>query len=72
MSLRFRRRFVGRTLEALVLNGSRPDGRLRALTDNFIDLWLDATGRPAGGLYNRLMPARITGVEAGETLADVA
>ncbi|HKQ97360.1 MAG TPA: MiaB/RimO family radical SAM methylthiotransferase, partial [Candidatus Polarisedimenticolia bacterium] len=72
LSLRFRRRFVGRALEALVLRGSRPDGRLRALTDNYIDLWLDPGGRPAGELRNRLLPARVSAVGADETLAAVA
>jgi threonylcarbamoyladenosine tRNA methylthiotransferase MtaB len=72
LSLRFRRRFVGRTLTALVLRGSRPDGRLRALTDNYIDLWLDPAGQSAAGLANTLAPARVTAVDAGDTFADVA
>ena len=72
LSLRFRRRFVGRTLEAIVLIGTRPDGRMRALTDNFIDLWLDPAGRPAAALRNTLLPVRVTAVEGGDTLADAA
>lgn len=72
LSLRFRRRFVGRCLEALVLRGSRPDGRLRALTDNYIDLWLDPAGRPADGLRNRLVSVRVSAVDGDETLAAVA
>ncbi|HUD72835.1 MAG TPA: MiaB/RimO family radical SAM methylthiotransferase [Dongiaceae bacterium] len=71
LSLRFRRRFVGRTLEAIVLQGSRPDGRIRALTDNYIDLWLDPGGR-AGLAAGTLTSARVTAVDAGDTLAEAA
>ncbi len=71
LSIRFRRRFVGRTFEAIVLHGSRPDGRIRALTDNYIDLWLDPGGR-AGLAAGALTSARVTAVDAGETLAEVA
>jgi threonylcarbamoyladenosine tRNA methylthiotransferase MtaB len=68
LAIRFRRRFVGRDVEALVLRESRADGRLRALSGNFIDLWLDPVGRDPGDLFNRLIAARVT--EAGdETLA---
>ena len=72
LSLRFRRRFVGRALRALVLREVRPDGRLRALTDNFIDLGLDAKGRPAGEMFNRLVGARIASATETDTLAVVA
>ena len=68
LAWRFRRRFVGRDLEALVLRETRADGRLRALTGNFIDLWLDPERREPGDLVNRLVAARVT--DAGdETLA---
>jgi threonylcarbamoyladenosine tRNA methylthiotransferase MtaB len=68
LARRFRRRFVGRDLEALVLRETRADGRLRALTGNFIDLWLDPQRRDPGSLVNRLVAARVT--DAGdETLA---
>ncbi len=69
LSLRFRRSFVGRDLPALTLREIRPDGRLRALTDNFIDLGLDLAGRPPGPLMNRLVTARIMGASSDDTLA---
>ncbi len=72
LSLRFRRRFVGRTLEVLALREVRPDGRIRALSDNFIDCGLQAGGRDAGELFNRLVTARITAVDETGTLAEVA
>jgi threonylcarbamoyladenosine tRNA methylthiotransferase MtaB len=72
LSLRFRRRFVGRVLPALVLREVRPDGRLRALTDNFIDLGLEAGPRPAEGLMNRLVAARVVSASAGDTRAVLA
>jgi len=71
LSFRFRRRFVGRRLEAIVLNGTRPDGRVRALTDNYIDLWLDPGGR-AGLAAGALISARVAAVDAGDTLAEIA
>lgn len=68
LAARFRRRFVGRDVEALVLRETRADGRLRALSGNFIDLWLDPDRRDPGDLFNRLVAARVT--DAGdETLA---
>jgi threonylcarbamoyladenosine tRNA methylthiotransferase MtaB len=70
LSLRFRRRFVGRTVEAIVLHGSRADGRIRALTDNYIDVWLEPGGR-AGLAAGVLTPARVTAVDAGDTLAEI-
>jgi threonylcarbamoyladenosine tRNA methylthiotransferase MtaB len=65
LSLRFRRSFAGRTRTALTLNEVRPDGRLRALTDNFIDLGCDLEGRDAAAWMNRLVRVRID--EATET-----
>lgn len=61
----FRRRFVGRTLPALVLQETRPDGRMRALTDNFIDLGLEASASE----INTIVPARVTAVTAVDTFA---
>jgi threonylcarbamoyladenosine tRNA methylthiotransferase MtaB len=72
LSLRFRRSFLGRDLSVLVLREVRPDGRLRALSDNYIDLGLDAGGRPAGDLFNRMVAARVTEATDGDTLARVA
>ena len=72
LSLRFRRSFLGRTLPALTLQGRRPDGRLRGLSDNFIDIEIDP-GRRRGGLSsNRLLEVRITAVEPARTLASIA
>ncbi|HEV8701006.1 MAG TPA: MiaB/RimO family radical SAM methylthiotransferase [Candidatus Polarisedimenticolia bacterium] len=65
LSLRFRRSLVGGTRTALTLNEVRPDGRLRALTDNFIDLGCDLEGRDAAAWMNRLVRVRID--EAIET-----
>jgi len=59
LSLRFRRSFAGRTRTALTLNEVRPDGRLRALTDNFIDLGCDLEGRDPARWMNRLVRVRI-------------
>jgi len=59
LSLRFRRSFVGHTRSALTLREIRPDGRIRALTDNFIDLGCEAAGGDPGALMNRLLPVRI-------------
>jgi len=72
LSLRFRRRFVGRELPVLVLRGTRPDGRLRALTDNFIDLGLDGDRRTSTRLENRLVMARITAAAGDDTIAVLA
>jgi threonylcarbamoyladenosine tRNA methylthiotransferase MtaB len=71
LSLRFRRRFIGRTLDVLALREVRPDGRVRALSDNFIDCGLDPGGRDAGDLFNRLVTARITAADETGTLAEV-
>ncbi len=72
LSLRFHRSFVGRDLPALTLREVRADGRLRALSDNFIDLGLDVGGAPAGSLMNRLVTARVTAATENDTLAVVA
>ncbi|MFQ5876489.1 MAG: tRNA (N(6)-L-threonylcarbamoyladenosine(37)-C(2))-methylthiotransferase MtaB [Acidobacteriota bacterium] len=69
ISLRFRESFVGRDLPALTLREVRPDGRLRALTDNFIDVGVDLDGRDADALSNRLVALRITSASETHTLA---
>ncbi len=49
--LRFRRRFLGTTLECVVLGRPAKDGSIRALSDNFIEITLpEAPGVPAGRL----------------------
>ena len=65
LSLRFRKRFVGRRLDAVVLGG--PNGRLRALTGNFIEADLD-TGSARPGSAADL---RIVRVEPERTRAQV-
>lgn len=72
LSLRYRRRFVGHTLPALALRETGPDGRVRALTDNFIDCGVDPGRGQAGDLFNRLLTVRITSADEGRTLAEVA
>jgi len=69
---RFRRGFLGRELPVLTLREVRPDGRVRALSDNFIDLGLDPGVRRPEDLFNRLLTARITHVTDRETAARVA
>jgi len=59
LSHRFRASFVGRDLEVLGLRDCLPDGRVRALSGNFIDMALLA--RPED-CVNRLVKARITEV----------
>jgi len=66
LSLRFRTSFLGRNLEALGLRETRPDGRLRALSGNFIELAVE--GAPVH-CVNRLFQARVTHVEANEVSA---
>ncbi len=63
--LEFRRRFVGRTLDAVVLGEPGEDGSSRALTGNYIETRIDG-----GGLEPR-RPVRvlILRVENGETFA---
>src|SRR5207245_579226 len=72
LSLRFRRSFIGRDLPVLTLRAIRPDGRLRALSDNFIDLGLDPAGRAPGALMNAIVTARVTAATDDDTLAAVA
>jgi threonylcarbamoyladenosine tRNA methylthiotransferase MtaB len=71
-SLRFRSSFVGRELPVLTLREIRPDGRLRALSDNYIDLGIDLDGRGAGPLFNRLLTARITHATENDTIATLS
>jgi len=68
LSLRFRLAHVGRTRMALTLREVRPDGRLRALTDNFIDLGCSLEGSDPAPLMNRLLRVRITGATDHDTL----
>jgi len=68
LSLRFRRSFVGKVRTALVLREFRPDGRLRALTDNFIDLGCDPEDRDPARLMNRLLDVAITDATERATL----
>jgi threonylcarbamoyladenosine tRNA methylthiotransferase MtaB len=72
LSLRFRRSLVGRALQVLTLGEVLPDGRLRALSDNFVDLGIDLAGREALPLMNRLLTARVVAAEEGGTLATLA
>ncbi len=72
LSLRYRRSFVGRQVSVLTLREIRPDGRLRGLTDNFIDLGLDLAGRDAAPLMNQILPVRITDATERGTLAAIA
>jgi threonylcarbamoyladenosine tRNA methylthiotransferase MtaB len=72
LSLRFRRRYVGRRLRVLGLREVRADGRVRALSDNFIDCGVDPGGGEAGDLFNRLVEVRITAADDTGTLAEVA
>lgn len=58
---RFRSSFVGRDLEVLSLRERRADGRLRALSGNFIEVALQAPELAA----NRFLRARVTGVGPG-------
>ncbi len=69
LSLQFRRGFVDRDLSVLALREIRPDGRLRALSDNFIDLGIDPGDRPAGDYFNRLLTVRVTAASGEDTLA---
>ncbi|MEK7799214.1 MAG: tRNA (N(6)-L-threonylcarbamoyladenosine(37)-C(2))-methylthiotransferase MtaB [Acidobacteriota bacterium] len=72
LSLRFRRSFAGQARTALTLQEVRSDGRLRALTDNFIDLGCDLEGRDPAPLMNRLLRVRIQGATATDTLGAIA
>ena len=62
LSLRFRAGFEGRALDAVVL-GPRADGRLRALTGNFIDVTLTEGSAPA----RQFVAVRITRATPDET-----
>lgn len=64
LSERFAASFVGRTLEVLAFPERRPDGRLRALTGNFLDVGLDAPEEAC----NRLLPAMVEGAGPGGLL----
>ncbi len=59
LSHRFRASFLGRNLEVLGLRDCLPDGRVRALSGNFIEVGLQA--RPED-CVNRLVRARVTEV----------
>jgi threonylcarbamoyladenosine tRNA methylthiotransferase MtaB len=59
LSRRFRSSFLGRKLEVLGLRETLPDGRIRGLSGNFIDVALEAE---AGSAVNRLLTARVTAV----------
>ena len=72
LSLRFRRAFVGQVRTALALREIRPDGRLRVLTDNFIDLGCDLEGRDSAPLMNRLLEVRIREATERVTLGTLA
>lgn len=72
LSHRFRSSFVGRTLPILTLRALRPDGRLRALSDNFIDLGLDLDDASAGPLINQILPATILHATESDTTARLA
>ena len=59
---------MGRTLEVLAFHERREDGRLRALTGNFIEVGLEASD----GCRNRLMPVVVESATPGDTLARAA
>ncbi len=65
LSLRFRKSFVGETLDAVALGPRRSDGKVRALTGNFIEVALDEGSAEAGSP----VAARITGASPSETTA---
>jgi threonylcarbamoyladenosine tRNA methylthiotransferase MtaB len=67
LSHRFRKRFEGRRLDAVVL-GERRDGELRALTGNFIEVTIEGGSAAAG----ELVDVEIHRATADETLASVA
>jgi len=59
----FRRRFVGRTVEALVERPGRrtPPGRARGLTDRYLEVTFPAPDGDPAGLAGRVVAVRITG-----------
>jgi len=67
LSLRFRRGFVGRSLDAVVLGPRRSDGMLRALTGNFIEVALN----PGSAARGDIVSARLTRATPDETSAVV-
>ena len=57
----FRRRFVGRTLQVVTLEGTSAGGGIRSMTGNFFEVAL-----PPGSVHaNRLLDVRV--LEADET-----
>ena len=66
LSHRFKASFLGRDLEVLGLRERLPDGRVRALSGNFIDIALQA--RPED-CVNQLVRARITEVSPARVSA---
>jgi threonylcarbamoyladenosine tRNA methylthiotransferase MtaB len=67
LGLRFRRGFVGSVLEVLPFAVRRADGRLRALSGNFIEVALHADDSVA----HRLIPVRIDHADEADTLASL-
>ena len=65
LSHRFRKRFEGRRLDAVVLGERRADGRLRALTGNFIEVTIEG-GEVASG---ELVAVDVLRAKPEETLA---
>jgi threonylcarbamoyladenosine tRNA methylthiotransferase MtaB len=59
LAFRFRKRFEQRRLDAVVLGPRREDGRLRALTDNFIEVTLEPASARRGDLV-RIEMERVT------------
>jgi threonylcarbamoyladenosine tRNA methylthiotransferase MtaB len=57
LSRRFRESFVGKELEVLGLREVLPEGRVRGLSGNFIDVELEAEPELS---FNRLLRARVT------------
>ena len=68
LALDFRRGFLGRPLEVLAFHERRPDGRLKALTGNFIEVGLEA----ADSARNRLLLAVLEQVTERDALARAA
>ncbi len=67
-SLRFRRRFVGRTATVLLENQNDAQGRLKGHTEHYIPVALEGADR----LKNRLVPVRIESVSPGQVSATLA
>jgi hypothetical protein len=66
LSRRFRASFLERELEVLGLRETLPDGRIRGLSGNFIDVALEA--EPASAM-NRLLSARVITVGRDSVIA---